>query len=111
MGSTRRKNPLDHSIIFRLRISPRAFTLRRNMSVAANPLLSKTPTGFPLWSSITPADVKPAMQHLLADMDTRLTELEKTVEPTWDGLVVPYERLGDDLERAWGQISHLKSVK
>jgi len=25
--------------------------------------------------------------------------------------VEPYERLGDDMERAWGQISHLKAVK
>lgn len=33
------------------------------------------------------------------------------MEPTWNGLVAPYERLGDDIERAWGQISHLKSVK
>ena len=51
------------------------------------------------------------MQTVLADTETRLTQLEQSALPSWDELVVPYERLGDDMERAWGQISHLKSVK
>ena len=76
-----------------------------------NPLLSNTPSGFPLWAQITPEVVKPAMERLLSEMESKLLHLEKTVTPTWEGLVEPYERLGDDLERAWGQVSHLKSVK
>jgi len=79
--------------------------------MSTNPLLANPPTGFPLWRQIKPADVKPAMETLLSSMDTKLTDLESSVSPTWPGLVPPYEKLGDDLERAWGQISHLKSVK
>lgn len=80
-------------------------------SASTNPLLSKTPSGFPLWRQITPSNVAPAMELLLADMDTSLAALEANVEPTWAGLVDPYESLGDDLGRAWGQVCHLKAVK
>ena len=73
-------------------------------SASTNPLLSKTPSGFPLWRQITPSNVAPAMELLLADMDTSLAALEANVEPTWAGLVDPYESLGDDLGRAWGQV-------
>ena len=76
-----------------------------------NPLLSNSASGFPLWAQITPEVVKPAMETLLEEMESRLTLLESNVSPTWSGLIEPYERLGDDLERAWGQVSHLKSVK
>ena len=44
-------------------------------------------------------------------MNDELIQLESSVEPTWDGLVVPYERLGDSMSRAWSQISHLKAVR
>ena len=40
-----------------------------------------------------------------------IDELEKTVEPTWPGLVEPLERLTDRLGVAWGTVSHLKAVR
>ena len=88
--------------------------VRRSSSPCGpNPLLSRNATGFPLWDQIRPEHVKPAMEKLLAEVECRLADLEKTVidNPTWEGLIEPYERLSDDLERAWGQVSHLKSVK
>lgn len=33
------------------------------------------------------------------------------MEPSWEGLVQPLERIVDRLSRAWGTVSHLKAVK
>jgi len=41
----------------------------------------------------------------------QIDELERTVEPTWSGLVEPLERLTDRLGVAWGTVSHLKAVR
>jgi len=82
-------------------------------AAAGNPLLARPKTGFPLWREIQPSHVAPAMEAVLADTEAILNDLESRLSevPTWDGLIVPYEQLGDDMERTWGQISHLKSVK
>lgn len=40
-----------------------------------------------------------------------MDELEKTVEPTWPGLVVPLEKIIDRLSVVWGIVNHLNSVK
>ena len=41
----------------------------------------------------------------------QVDKLESEVEPTWEGLVHPIERIVDRLSRAWGTVSHLKAVK
>lgn len=41
----------------------------------------------------------------------QVDRLEASVEPTWEGLVQPLERIVDRLSRAWGTVSHLKAVK
>lgn len=41
----------------------------------------------------------------------QVDRLEGAVEPTWEGLVQPLERIVDRLSRAWGTVSHLKAVK
>ena len=74
-----------------------------------NPLLSFTDV--PRFDLITPAHVVPAMQQLLADLDTELQQLESQVQPTWEGLVEPIERLSDRLGVVWGIVGHLMGVK
>ncbi|MDG2335686.1 MAG: M3 family metallopeptidase [Myxococcota bacterium] len=73
-----------------------------------NPLLS--PTGLPRFSAIEPAHVEPAMRSLIAELRETLAELEAGLEPTWAGVVVPLESLGDRLGRAWGVVGHLMGV-
>ena len=73
-----------------------------------NPLLSSAP--LPRFDLITPEHVVPAMQHLLATLDAELQQLESQVQPTWESLVEPIERLSDrpvwsgaSLGISWGE--------
>ena len=50
----------------------------------------------------------PGITQLLDELNAELDELEKRVQPTWNGLVEPLERLTDRLSLAWGTVSHLK---
>ena len=74
-----------------------------------NPLLSSAP--LPRFDLITPEHVVPAMQHLLATLDAELQQLESQVQPTWESLVEPIERLSDRLSVVWGIVGHLMGVK
>jgi oligopeptidase A len=80
-----------------------------NASISNNPLLKGS--GLPSFADITPAQVVPAFNQLLADLDKELTTLETNVEPTWNGLVAPLERLTERLTWSWGAVSHLMGVK
>ena len=62
----------------------------------------------PQFDKIQAEHVVPGIKTLLADLNASLDELEKTVQPTWEGLVEPLERLSDKIERTWGAVSHLK---
>ncbi len=73
-----------------------------------NPLLSET--ALPQFEKIAPAHVEPALRQICAEMADGLTALEAAVVPTWQGLVVPLERLQDRLGRAWGTVGHLMGV-
>ncbi|CAA2979760.1 probable cytosolic oligopeptidase A [Olea europaea subsp. europaea] len=55
--------------------------------------------------------VRPGIRQLLKKLECELEELESTVEPIWQKLVEPLERIGDRLSVVWGAVSHLKSVK
>jgi oligopeptidase A len=74
-----------------------------------NPLLSSAP--LPRFDLITPEHVVPGMQHLLATLDAELQQLEAQVQPTWEELVEPIERLSDRLSVAWGIVGHLMGVR
>ena len=50
----------------------------------------------------------PGIRALLAELNENLDNLERSVQPTWEGLVEPLERLSDKIERTWGAVSHLK---
>ena len=43
-----------------------------------------------------------------AELNSELDELEKNVQPTWEGLLHPYEQIQDRLSKTWGAVSHLK---
>ncbi|XP_022879824.1 probable cytosolic oligopeptidase A isoform X2 [Olea europaea var. sylvestris] len=74
-----------------------------------NPLLKDF--YFPPFDSIKAAHVRPGIRSLIKQLERELEELERTVEPTWQKLVEPLERIVDRLVVVLGVISHLKSVK
>ncbi|MFM1842148.1 MAG: Oligopeptidase, partial [Cyanobacteriota bacterium] len=78
-------------------------------TTVANPLLQGR--GLPPFDRIQASDVVPAVETLIAELNQTLTGLEKTVEPTWNGLVDPLTRLEERLTWTWGTISHLMGVK
>lgn len=65
----------------------------------------------PAFDKIQAEHVVPGIRALLTELNDNLDELEKTVKPTWEGLVEPLERLSDKIERTWGAVSHLKVRK
>eukprot|EP00963_Diacronema_lutheri_P011261 scaffold1347_cov350-Pavlova_lutheri.AAC.69 len=84
----------------------------RAMAVDAtvhNPLLK--PGKFPAFDQVKAEHVVPGIRNLLQELGMELEELEKNADASWDSLVVPLERITDQLGRAWGTVSHLKSVK
>ena len=78
-------------------------------TVTDNPLLIGE--GLPPFATIKPEHVEPAMTQLLAELETELSKLESTVQPTWHGLVEPLDRLTERLRWSWGIVGHLMGVK
>ena len=63
---------------------------------------------FPLYDKITPENIVPSIRSLFKEVDAGIDALETSAVPTWEGLLDPYERLGDRLNLAWGVLSHLQ---
>eukprot|EP00899_Mesostigma_viride_P011212 jgi/Mesvir1/20091/Mv13335-RA.1 len=76
---------------------------------AENPLLADA--GFPLFDKVNATHVVPAMKYLLTELGEELAQLENNVQPSWDSLAHPLEKIGDKLGIAWGVVGHLKAVK
>ena len=74
-----------------------------------NPLLARN--GLPLFSVIQPAHVESGVSDLIAELRETLQALEENVQPTWEGVVVPLEALGDRLGSVWGTVGHLMGVR
>lgn len=64
-----------------------------------------------MFDKVTAEHVVPGIRSLLDELNREIDELEKNVTPTWEGLVEPLEGIVDRLGRAWGTVSHLKSVR
>ena len=78
-------------------------------AVSDNPLLDFTDLTH--FDRITPADVEPAIRHLLDTARDTLAKLESDATPaTWDGFVIPMTEATEHLGRAWGVIGHMHSV-
>lgn len=65
----------------------------------------------PLYDQIKAEHVVPGMRHLLGDLHKAIDSLESSVQPTWQGLVEPLERIADKHQRTWGVVQHLKVSK
>ncbi len=74
-----------------------------------NPLLIGH--GLPPFNEIKVEHVVPAIEQILATVNTQLTELEQNMTPTWVGLVEPVDRLSEQLNWAWGIVGHLMGVQ
>ena len=66
-------------------------------------------SAFPLYDQVKAEHVVPGVTQLLADLNAEIDQLEQSVQPTFEGLVEPLERISDRLGRAWGTVSHLKA--
>lgn len=77
--------------------------------LAANPLVQTE--GLPKFNLIEPDHVVPAVRHLLEQFERQISEIEQTLEPTWEGLLQPLEEMDLGWEYAWGPVSHLLGVK
>jgi oligopeptidase A len=79
------------------------------MTQEANPLLLSS--RYPRFDLIRSHHVVPAVRQLLDELDAELKQLEASLQPTWEGLVEPLERLGDRLSVSWGIVGHLMGVQ
>ncbi|MDM9380431.1 M3 family metallopeptidase [Chlorogloeopsis sp. ULAP01] len=78
-------------------------------TILDNPLLQGS--GLPAFADIKPEQVVPAFNQLLTELDQELTKLESKVQPTWNDLVEPLEKITERLSWSWGVVSHLMGVK
>ncbi|KAF3795877.1 Organellar oligopeptidase A [Nymphaea thermarum] len=78
-------------------------------SLADNPLLQACV--FPPFDVVEAKHVRPGIRAILKELENELAALEENVEPSWEKLVVPLEKIIDRITIAWGIVNHLKSVK
>ena len=78
-------------------------------SLAANPLMKQG--GVPEYADIRPEHVVPAMRAILREVEADLEGLESAVQPTWESVVEPLERMEDRLGSAWRTVGHLMGVR
>lgn len=78
-------------------------------TVTQNPLLIGK--GLPPFDQIKPEQVVPAMREILAELETKLTDLEANLTPTWSGLVLPLTEIEERLGWTWGIVGHLMGVQ
>ncbi len=75
-----------------------------------NPLLRPTGTKIP-FDEITPEHVVPAMTTVVETMENDMADLERSLEPTWKGLMEPLSELEIPMEYSWGPVRHLLAVR
>jgi len=68
-------------------------------------------SGLPRFADITPADVKPAIDHLLEKSRALVARLTSSPSAaTWENFAAPLADGIEQLSRAWGIVGHLHSV-
>jgi oligopeptidase A len=77
--------------------------------LTANPLLIGH--GLPPFQEVQAEHVIPAIDQLLATVNSELTALEANLTPTWSGLIEPVDKISEQLTWAWGIVGHLMGVK
>ena len=78
-------------------------------SAEANPL--RRCGELPRFDLFETDQVVPDIRELLAELTTELDLLETRVDASWDGLVLPLERMNERLAYAWGFVSHMLAVR
>ena len=76
-------------------------------AAATNPLIDGGP--LPAFTAIRAEHVEPAVRRLLADQRRALAAAEGVAEPDLDWLK-GLERMGTEIQRVWGPVTHLNSV-
>jgi oligopeptidase A len=80
--------------------------------LAGNPFLACE--AVPRFDRIIPAQVVPAVRHLIAALDRELERLETTLDAapaTWAAIVAPLTAASEPLSYAWGLVNHLTAVQ
>ena len=93
-----------------------AVSVREDAAAASLRQLERTKTSgpithLPVWEGFAPEAIELGVHRLLAEVERQFAALEANPQPTWDGLMVPLERLERRLDRVLGIVSHLLSVK
>lgn len=76
---------------------------------ASNPLLHFK--DLPPFDRISPDQVEPALDQLLAANRAAVEQALQQGTPNWQQLIVPLDEAGDRLSRSWSPVSHLNGVK
>ncbi len=64
----------------------------------------------PRFDQLEASLIEPGMRSLLTELQTRLSELERSLEPSWKGLIEPLEEMAERFGFAWGLVGHLMGV-
>ncbi len=78
-------------------------------ATSENPLLA--PTGIPQFASFDAEHVTPGVEAMLEEVKAAQADLEANGTATWEGVVLPLERMHDRMGFVWGIVSHLSSVR
>jgi oligopeptidase A len=74
-----------------------------------NPLVHWTE--LPAFDKIEVKHFEPAVKDVIGRSEKALTDLEESSPDTWNELMIPLERIDDEISRVWGIISHFHAVK
>jgi oligopeptidase A len=75
----------------------------------SNPLLHHT--GLPKFNEITPSNISPAIDSLLAEGRALIeTMASSNTTPTWQNFALQLENLDEKISRAWSQVGHMNAV-
>ena len=77
-------------------------------SLTNNPLLATS--GLPDFGAIRPEHVVPAVRQIVEEATRKLTEIERSLTPTWEGSIGKLEELDLPFEHGWKPVGHLFGV-
>lgn len=66
--------------------------------------------GLPLFSSIEPAQIKPAIEKAIAKCKLEIDEVVASKDYSYVNLVLRLEEVDDNLSKMWSPVSHMNSV-
>ena len=79
-----------------------------SVSHSNNPLL--VTSGLPDYAAIRPEHIIPAVKQIVQEATRKLTEIEQSLTPTWEGSLGALEKLDPPFEYGWKPVGHLFGV-